>query len=61
MPAAIKDLQEQNEKLRSCIRDLLAEPRTKTVLISKKHGPMTPMNATFLKGQVVAALKLLAD
>lgn len=53
-------LEKQNAELKRCLRDLLHEPRRSAILISRKHGPLTEMRATFLKGQVLDAIKLIS-
>lgn len=48
----------ENERMRRCIRTLIMEPMNNPKLISKKYKDTEPMQATFLKGQVLEALNL---
>lgn len=54
----IQRLTEENIKQAECIKSLIEEPSKSVKLISKKFKYNEPMNATFLKGQVLEAMNL---
>ena len=56
--AQIERLSEENKKQVECIRSLIEEPSKSVKLISNKWKFTEPMTATFLKGQVLDAMRL---